>query len=303
MPLRILTVYRDEAIDHFEVSEGNRGFYSRKGNLMSICDVVYSTSKNKNFSLCVIKGLSGDLKDLIRLNLSTVCHGPAKTNTGSKIYSYKATLKEFIKRYKNKDNNTKTGMIGELLCHVTLYHFHKNLKPASPFFNMEEGSIKKGFDLIAIDKADKTFWITEVKSGEIGSSNKNKKIRNLIDLAKKDLSKRIPNNDCTIWYSAINNVELSIESGKPERTLLVDFLTEFLEAANDSIDKSSEARVILVPVLFENTSDMLTIKTIEDKGTQVEDDTDFLECKIFAIQKSTIKKVEDFLIHEAAVAK
>ena len=268
---------------------------------MAISCVDFSVSKNKKYSLCVITDFSDELKDMIRLNLSKVCHGNAKVGTSNKIYSYKLTLKEFVKRFKNKDSKTKIGMIGELLCHIMLYHYHDNFKPASPFFNMEEGSIKKGFDLIAIDRNTQTFWLTEVKSGRTGTLDKNKKIKTLIDLAKKDLEGRIPNSDSTIWYSAINNVELSVESGRPEKDLLIEFLSEFLQACDANIDKSSEARVILVPVLFENTKDRLKIDTIEAKGLQVEAESEFCECMIFAIQKSTMQKVEDFFYDEAAV--
>ncbi len=268
---------------------------------MAITDVEFMKTKDGKVALCIIHDLSDELKLLIRKDLSTVCHGAAKVASGNKIYSYKSTLKAFLSRYETKTEKTKTGMIGELLCHITLYHFYTNLKPASPFFNMEEGSIKKGFDLIAIEKGGKGFYFTEVKSGKVGKLDKDKKIHALIDLAKTDLEDRIPNSDSTLWYSAINNVELSLESGKPEKTILINCLSEFFEAAESGTDKTGDARVILVPVLFESTTNTLDLSTLISKSSNIQSNKTFCDCIVFAIQKSTLEKVEEFLKIESTL--
>ncbi len=68
-----------------------------------------------------------------------------KPNAKSKIYSYKV-MKEFVKRYKTNNDaseDRKKGMIGELLVHVVL-EIEGRFTTASPFFNMEERSFKKG---------------------------------------------------------------------------------------------------------------------------------------------------------------
>lgn len=64
-------------------------------------------------------------------------------------------------------------MIGELLVHIIL-ELEGKYSTASPFFNMEESSFKKGFDIVLFEEDSKELWITETKSGEI---QKNKKMQ------------------------------------------------------------------------------------------------------------------------------
>lgn len=270
---------------------------------MAIKDIRHELNDESSVSLCVIDEFSEELKQIIRSELSKVCHGPAKVEEGRKSYTYKPTIREFVKRYKDKTETTKLGMIGELLCHILLFHFNENLKPASPFFNMEEGSIKKGFDLMVIDTGDNSFWITEVKSGELGGKDKHQKIRSLIDLAKSDLIERLTSKNSTIWYSAINNVEISLSGNTSEKKILKDILEEFIEGEDDAIEKDSKSmNVFLVPILFENTTNSIDIQTIKDKHAKLVSDGNFSKCVIFAIQKSTILKVENFLFEEAEEA-
>lgn len=71
-------------------------------------------------------------------------------------------VKEFVKRYKtNKDalEERKKGMIGEILVHVIL-EFEYRFLTVSPFFNMEERSLKKGYDVALLETATNELWIT-----------------------------------------------------------------------------------------------------------------------------------------------
>ena len=102
-----------------------------------------------DYILYYINDLSLELKTEIRNRLVLICHGAEQAKSSSKIYSYKETLKEFIKRY-NTDNpswtDRKKGLVGELLVHVVL-EIEGRFTTASPFFNMEERSFKKGYDI------------------------------------------------------------------------------------------------------------------------------------------------------------
>ncbi|MBB5368544.1 MULTISPECIES: DUF1837 domain-containing protein [unclassified Janthinobacterium] len=267
---------------------------------MAVKDIRHESSDDSSVSLCIIDDLSDELKGIIKLELSKVCHGPAKAEEGRKSYAYEPTIREFVKRYKDKSPTTKLGMIGELLCHILLFSFNNELKAASPFFNMEEGSIKKGFDLMIINSTDNSFWITEVKSGELGEKDKQQKIRGLIDLAKSDLIERLTSKNATIWYSAINNIDISLSGNMPEKKILKDLLEEFIEGKDEIVTKDSKSmNVFLVPILFENTLNSIDLQTIKDKHSKLISAGDFSRCLIFAIQKSTIIKVEKFLIEEA----
>lgn len=266
---------------------------------MSINGVTYLLDSENNCSVCVIDNFSDDLKELIRQNLNTVCLGSAKSSSGRSVYSYPKTLREFLKRYRDKTDTTKLGMLGELLCHILLFTLRSDLHAASPFFNMEESSIKKGFDLIISEKTETNLWIAEVKSGEVGKSDKDQKIRTLIDKAKADLLSRLSSSNTTIWHTAINNVELALASTNKSKDILISYLEEFLEGAENLNNAPSGFNVILAPILFEDCNNPIQLATICDKASHLSSSGDFAKCIVFAIQKSTIVKIEEFLYSEA----
>lgn len=265
---------------------------------MSISGVRYQVDLAHGASLCIIDNLSEDLKNLIRSELSKVCHGTAKSSSAKSIYSYVRTLSEFMKRYKGKTSPTKLGMIGELLCHILLFSHDQALSAVSPMFNMEEASIKKGFDLLATRKSDSTLWITEVKSGELGKVARDQKTRILIDKARDDLVHRIGAENATIWHTAINNVSIAVESNRPEKTVLLELLEDLLDNSEKGANDPSLANVILVPILFENTTNAMNFEIIKEKNKILIEANTFASCIIFAIQKSTLDKVEKFLYSE-----
>lgn len=197
---------------------------------------------------------------------------------------------------------TKLGMLGELLCHVLLFYFRKEFSAASPFFNMEEGSIKKGFDIIVSNGTKGELWITEIKSGEVGASEKDEKVRSLIDKARLDLLDRIASDNTTIWHGAINNVELALASSQPSKSTLIKYLDEFLEGAQNLSNQSSKANVILAPILFEDTKNPIDPAVVSTKAKSIIESSSFNKSVIFAIQKSTISRLEEFLNDEAAAA-
>ena len=91
-----------------------------------------------DYIIYFIEELSDELKQEIRNRLVAVCHGADQAQSSLKIYSYRETVKEFVKRYKtNKDasEDRKKGMIGELLVHIIL-ELEGRFLTASPFFNM-----------------------------------------------------------------------------------------------------------------------------------------------------------------------
>ena len=63
-------------------------------------------------------------------------------------------------------------MVGELLFHV-LMSIENEYIATSAFFNLEERSFKKGFDLSFFSVENQELWIAEVKSGEKKKSQSN----------------------------------------------------------------------------------------------------------------------------------
>ena len=60
-----------------------------------------------DYVLYFVENLSDELKQEIRNRLVAVCHGADQAQSPLKIYSYKETVKEFVKRYKCEDCGTE----------------------------------------------------------------------------------------------------------------------------------------------------------------------------------------------------
>lgn len=102
--------------------------------------------ENSDYVLYFIENLSDELKEEIRNRLVAVCYGADQAQSALKIYSYKETVKEFVKRYKNNSSiseDRKKGMIGELLVHVIL-ELEGRFTTASPFLIWKSVALKKG---------------------------------------------------------------------------------------------------------------------------------------------------------------
>lgn len=87
-------------------------------------------------------------------NLVQVCEG----DSGSDLYMVKSNFHRFLM---TKDHRTQIGAIAEFFIH--LYLRQLNLKQEFLFFNLEEGSIKKGFDGYFSDNEKE--YLVESKSG------------------------------------------------------------------------------------------------------------------------------------------
>ena len=60
------------------------------------------TNTNKNgYSIFWIDSFSDELKSIIKNRLSAICHGIDQASTDRKMYCYKKTLEEFVKRFAN----------------------------------------------------------------------------------------------------------------------------------------------------------------------------------------------------------
>lgn len=268
---------------------------------MAISGVTFRSDPANFASICVVDTFTDDLKELIKSSLSKICHGSAKSARPAKLYSYGNTVREFMKRFKTKNETTQIGMLGELLCHTLIFHFNSDLTAASPNFNMEEANIKKGFDVLIINKKNhKNWWITEVKAGELGKKSKDEKLGILINLAKNDLANRLSEPNETIWHNAINNVIVALQGKKKALNYIQEQLEEFAVAECGDGEVTAEMQVILCPVLFADSRDPVSLKDVSAKRNLIEDEDIFAEIGIFAVQKTTLLKLQSFLESEAS---
>lgn len=261
-------------------------------------DVYIIKHSSTSSWVCHIESFSDDLKREIATRLASICHGESKVKCAAKIYSYKETLREFCKRYESKSEETKKGMIGELLSHIIILKEFPKLQPASPYFNMEEGSIKKGFDLILFDKSSQGIWISEVKSGEAGNNSSDLKTISLLNTAKNDLKSRLNEPEISIWLNAINGASLALKSGKAKAQIKA-ILENIANDAAKGKASSAKKDVILISVLFNPGNDKISIDKVNKKREKIVEEKLFGKLIVFSMQKKTYEKVASFLKAEA----
>lgn len=129
-------------------------------------------------------------------NLVSICEGNSDTN----IELAKKNLHTFLEP---KDERTKIGAIAEFFIH--LYLRQCNLKQEFLFLNLEEGSIKKGFDGYFSDSTEE--YLVESKSGlstTIGISHK-KKLKEAYDDISSVISGTSRKSNNNPWRNAYNH--------------------------------------------------------------------------------------------------
>ncbi len=249
--------------------------------------------------VCHIHNLSDEVKVLIRKHLKSICYGEDLAAKNLSSQSYINTLKQFKTRYSEKDDNQKKGMIGELLTHVFIYEYFDKFDVISPFFNMEEKSQRKGFDLLLVSKNDNEVWITEVKSGELGiNDTSDKAIAKFLHAAKRDLKNRLSQPEVTFWTNAINTASIAMENCTDYKDAVIKILDDEAVLAMTDEANSEDNNVVLASVLFCDMAECFSNVTSENVLSKIKEEGLFKKVIIFSIQKGTYKKIENFLFEE-----
>lgn len=258
--------------------------------------------KQDNCTLYIITELSDELKQEIRNYLAVICYGEENISLGIQAYSYQNTLKEFVQRCTTDASNAKKanrikGMMGELLTHLIL-RLEKNLSIASSFFNIEERSFKKGFDIVLVK--DSCLWITEIKSGEkhVRHKNATQSIDHLLTTAQKDLAKRLSNHERRLWDNAINAARNAM-SCPDEKKAVLKILATYLSKTVEEQDTSKDYNVILAGNLFHPLTEKIAISDIQKTYTEIQKEKQFNDILVIATQQETFKDLYDFLQSEA----
>lgn len=255
--------------------------------------------KQEKYCLFHIEELTEQMKAVLREELADICHGAEPVSTGSKIYSYKNTIKEFLKRYNGKTPEIQEGLIGELLTHLLLRHYLEEYEVVTPFFNMEERSIKKGYDVILTEKEEAKIWIVEVKAGQIHKNkDSNQTMKELLNTAKNDLKKRLNDGNLSLWQEAINGAKLAYKSNRNLKEAVVDLLIQYGEEVADELSVSNNKNVFLSGVLFAELNDKVIEDTPKNKQSRIEKEGLFGSTYILSLQKHTYELIYDFLRNE-----
>lgn len=152
-----------------------------------------------------IRELTDEIKNIFDNFLVKICHG----NSDSTINDVKKELKNF---FEGKSDKIIRGALAELLVHI--YLNSNEFKQEFLFFNLEENSIKKGFDGY-FSKGGEEF-IVESKAGTSssqGSTHKNKlqtAYSNLKDYVE-GTSKKGKNNPWHNAYSHASHIDVGTD--------------------------------------------------------------------------------------------
>lgn len=251
------------------------------------------------YAMCCVESLSDELKTALRDNLTRICHGADLASRSIVLFKYEATLKSFWDRYSTKDLNTRTGMLGELLAHVIILKKLYSFDVVSPFFNMEEKHIRKGFDIVLYDSTSNEVWITEVKSGGAGQKTSCSATKALLAKARDDLKVRLAESEMNHWLNAINAAQKSINDKTRYKESVLDILGMEGEKAYSDSAVASDNNVVLVSALFNDSTKRVEETTIAGFTDSLLATPIFRTVLVLSLQKGTLQKLEDFLRTEA----
>lgn len=244
--------------------------------------------KNGESIILEIHNLSDELKDKIKEQLVEICHGEYALVSASKYFSFDETIKELVNHRLPKAKNKKIGAIGEILLNVMIREF-TDMKIVSPFFNIEERNVKKGFDIIAVDSAG-DLWFIESKAGEQGKlKSSTEKVCERINEAKKDLDIRLNKDNLQLWLNAIKSVKSSLDDNSEKKTIM-----NILEKNSNSCS-SIDKNVVLggtVFCLFDSVIDSFKLSNLY---ISILKSNKFSKIRLIAIQKQTFQAVIDYL--------
>lgn len=255
--------------------------------------------KSETGSLCfTIQEISDDLKAIIRRRLSEICHGAAKASRNTVLYSYRNTLTVFFQKFDSKSLDTQKGMIGELLTHVLFLHYEDKFRPVSAHFNLEEDSIKKGFDMVLHHNATNQIWFVEVKAGECGEQTSIQKLGGLLSLAKNDLKTALNSKRNTLWQNAVNGASVVIQDSDL-KTQIETLLENYNEKAVTGLSTSKDYNAVLAAVCFSGDQTFATGIEFEIPHVTQKSKNEFRDLISIALQKDTIQSVIEYLRSEA----
>lgn len=255
--------------------------------------------KNQKYCLIYINEFTEDIKAALRNWLAIICHGEDYVKSGRQMYSYESTIKEFLKRYKEKSSEIQIGMIGELLIHLILTHYFDEFKVVTPYFNMEERSIKKGYDVVLTEKNVPSIWLIEVKSGELHKDKDvNQTMNDLLNIAKSDLKKRLNEENVSLWHEAINGAKIAFDSCDSMKDAVLNVLMDWGDEAYLGNNTSKNKNVIISGVVFAYLDDLLKEDVVKNKQHMMGKGDLFEKTYVIAMQKGTCEKVYQFLKDE-----
>lgn len=244
---------------------------------------------NKNIHILEVTSFTKELKERIESEFRVICHGEYALISNSVHFSIEESLEEFLNYRLPNGQNQKIGAIGEFLLNLLIREY-TDLEIISPFFNMEERNVKKGFDIIAHD-TNEDVWVIESKAGVPNAQqNASNKIRERLNTAQRDLNSRLNMKNSQLWLNAIKSVRSSVKSSDEKQNVI-----DLLEKASNT-HASNDKNVVFAGIVFSSLKiSQISSNDVEDIYNNFLGKNIYNQIKIIAIQKETYKKIIIFL--------
>ncbi|VVH63660.1 hypothetical protein BSPWISOX_2503 [uncultured Gammaproteobacteria bacterium] len=268
----------------------------KKNNKIS--GITLKQDAQKSVYICYVEEFSNELQEKIRELLNGVWHGVSNYQENQNIYNYTNTVKDFLDRYQEQSDNTKKGIIGELLTHILIPSYISDLEVISIMKNKEERSIRKGFDIVYSNNSLKNIWYCEVKSGgDVDGFSVDNKNNEILNKAKKGINTMINDDRTTLWDSVLNDIRLTIFDNDKQMDI-----SKLLKLDHPNIENRNMSRnVILSSVLYKSLDTKISYENLKRYKMNIDNEHIFAGLIVFSIQKPTYKKIENFLIEESNV--
>lgn len=241
--------------------------------------------KDKNFELHFLnlEFFSQEFDDYMSKHFVAICEGIESQNT------FDVVKKRVVEFFEKKDKNTTMGAIAEFIMH--LYLKSLGYRQECTYFNLEEGSIKKGFD--GYYTREKVEWILESKSGYIDNQAVTHPTK--IGKAYQDLmdkfSGKVKNNP---WKNAYNHASMvDIIPDQKVRDKLRKLAADFTNNKYPSIE---DYYLIPASTIFLNGTwtepDYLEIESILEKDIST---YKFKKMIVICLTKKSIEMFLDYI--------
>lgn len=193
-----------------------------------------------------IESITNDMKELLDDYFVSICEG----DSGSEISLVKQRLVNFLY---TKNEETQMGAVAEFFVH--LYLNQLEFKQEFLFFNLEENSIKKGFD--GLFSKDSETFLVESKSGTI--STKGISHRSKLNTAYTDLknyvsgrSEKGKNNPWKNAYNHASHIDVCTEKGIRKKIKKLRDMYDVGEYTNISDYKIIPCSTIFLNSIWDN---------------------------------------------------
>ncbi|MCB4747973.1 MAG: hypothetical protein LGB54_05185 [Sulfurovum sp.] len=244
---------------------------------------IKTINSNITIHIIDIDSFNNELIQFIDEHFVTICEG----DSGSNLEQVKKLVIGFLT---SKDTNTKMGATAEFFLH--LYLKFLGYKQECLYLNLEERSIKKGFDgYYSIDREE---YIMESKSGSIntsGISHPNKIEEAYKDLKNSLVGTKSKNNP---WKNAYNHAShVDVGTAKNIRKNIKKLSDEFNDGSFHEIKNFNiiPASTIFLDGIWHDDYSKDIIDELESLSHKFE----FTKLNIICITQQSLKLFEEYL--------